>query len=273
MGPANCAVVGCHNSTAKLKKWKEMMCEIHNILQNDCGCEPPFRLYMFPSEKRNGHKRIVWIRLMKRENVDKREWIPRPSDRVCSEHFVDGIPTEKNPNPSLKLGYEIQKSQPRREIKKHPIIKKVKKATSNQTSSSNNSGDCANNIVLFEEKETLISSPPPLNNPNDVPSISDHYYCSENVKECGSCKFQKHLAKSYRTKIYCLNKHIKKLSVNNAVKINMFSWRDIKTDEKMNFYTGITSIAIFEKIFEFIEPFPGQYTGGVLNELCSMFEI
>ena len=33
-------------------------------------------------------------------------WKPCSSDRVCSEHFVDGIPIEQNPNPTLKLGYK-----------------------------------------------------------------------------------------------------------------------------------------------------------------------
>ena len=44
---------------------------------------------------------------MKRENVDKTRWEPSDSDRVCSDHFVDGEPTPSNPNPSISLGYFI----------------------------------------------------------------------------------------------------------------------------------------------------------------------
>ena len=36
------------------------------------------------------------------------------SDMVCSEYFVDGIPTDKNPNPSLLLGYEPPPKNARR---------------------------------------------------------------------------------------------------------------------------------------------------------------
>ena len=52
MSPASCAVANCFNKSKKLKYFKETPCEIHaRLLKNDCGCEPPFRLYMFPSIK------------------------------------------------------------------------------------------------------------------------------------------------------------------------------------------------------------------------------
>lgn len=38
---------------------------------------------------------------------DRTPWQPSSSSVVCSEHFVDGIPTELNPLPTLKLGYNV----------------------------------------------------------------------------------------------------------------------------------------------------------------------
>lgn len=35
-------------------------------------------------------------------------WLPNKSSRVCSENFIDGKPTKENPDPILKMGYEIQ---------------------------------------------------------------------------------------------------------------------------------------------------------------------
>lgn len=110
MGPANCAVVDCFNSTKKLDKWMKKTCSTHGIIQNNCGCNHLFTLWMFPSIKMNGDKRKIWIQKLKRQTTKKTPWTPCGSDRVCSEHFVDGIPTSKNPYPSLKLGYDVKSS-------------------------------------------------------------------------------------------------------------------------------------------------------------------
>ena len=38
-----CSVVGCSNGDYKLSKWKDDICEIHNIAHDACSCEPPFK--------------------------------------------------------------------------------------------------------------------------------------------------------------------------------------------------------------------------------------
>ena len=124
MGPANCAVIGCTNSTYNLKKWQQTECikpEHENKLQMECGCTQLFRLFMFPSELKNGERRKQWITLTKRETLKKTHWTPKPSDRVCSEHFVDKIPTPENPFPSLKLGYTTEEKPKRRELFRQKI--------------------------------------------------------------------------------------------------------------------------------------------------------
>ena len=35
MGPANCGAA-CYNSAKKLKKWRELNCELHGVLIKDC---------------------------------------------------------------------------------------------------------------------------------------------------------------------------------------------------------------------------------------------
>ena len=125
MGGQNCAVIGCTNSTYRLEKWKKTSCTIHNgFVKGNCSCEPPFRLYCFPGQIRHNEKREKWIRLLRRIMQSKTPWKPGNNDRVCSEHFVDGIPTEVNPDPTLKLGYELPVSKPRRELFKHTVIEK-----------------------------------------------------------------------------------------------------------------------------------------------------
>ena len=64
---------------------------------------------------------------MKRQRADKSMWIPSSSDRVCSRHFVDGIPTVGNPDPALQLGYDAMKVTTRREVFRHPLPNKRRK--------------------------------------------------------------------------------------------------------------------------------------------------
>ena len=82
---------------------------------------------MFPSIKRNFEEREAWIKLLKRVTADNKKWKPFGNERVCIEHFVDGIPTTENPNPTLKLGLELKQTKPRRTLFWEPFTKKLKK--------------------------------------------------------------------------------------------------------------------------------------------------
>ena len=99
-------------------------------------------------------KKERWIRCVKRVSKEKRPWYPYRSDRVCSEHFVDGIPTEKNPDPTVNMGYELPKQPtPRRSLVKQQLPKKPKLKAS---SSSSNEGPELETVasissVLFHE--------------------------------------------------------------------------------------------------------------------------
>ena len=128
MGKSNCAVIGCSNRTYKLSKWKESFCDKHSSKCKDCSCERPFRLFMFPSELRNGEQRQRWIKTMKREGPKKTVWKPCNSDRVCSDHFEGGEPTLTHPDPTKNLGYDLKKTiKPRRKLfKRAPVQKKRK---------------------------------------------------------------------------------------------------------------------------------------------------
>ena len=101
----NCAVVSCKNSNYKLKNWKKEACLVHlSQTHESCPCPRPFSLHRFPSAKLNAERRKEWIRLMNRTTAPKTAWTPGQSDLVCSCHFVDGMPTLQNPDPTLKLG-------------------------------------------------------------------------------------------------------------------------------------------------------------------------
>ena len=90
MGRVNCAVIGCSNSSYQVNKWKGKICNFHDgVKRGMCGCDPPYKLYCFPSELRNSQRRQAWMKLLRREGKNKTNWKPCDSDRVCSNHFVD----------------------------------------------------------------------------------------------------------------------------------------------------------------------------------------
>ena len=189
MGPANCAVVDCCNSTKKLKKWRESNCEIHGVLIKDCVCvyNSPYRLFKFPSILRNGEKREKWIGQLGRENKDKTIWKPCDSDRVCIDHFVDRKPTVTHPFTELKIGCEKQIPQPRRKIFKRPVPpKKAKKHIAAET--------------------VQTSSPfrtPPRKNQEKLPEFPfEHQYCLlTNRGKSGSLVYKDILIQKYQKKL------------------------------------------------------------------------
>ena len=115
MGPSKCAVVNCYNNKCKLDKWRQSECNLHpGTRKGLCPCPEPFRLFCFHGPKLYKDRRDRWIKLMRRTTVGHAMWIPKPSDRVCSNHFVDKEPTPDHPDPTIHLGYDFVPNQHRR---------------------------------------------------------------------------------------------------------------------------------------------------------------
>ena len=108
-GHRNCVVVGCSNSGKRLNKWASQTCELHGCLKGtqDCSCKPPFKLFPFPTIRKDSAGRRRWTANMKREVKKGKPLIPNSHSRVCSAHFRDGKPTEENPDPTEELGLRI----------------------------------------------------------------------------------------------------------------------------------------------------------------------
>ena len=70
----------------------------------------------------------TWIQAFKRENPNRTKWTPKSSDRTCSLHFVDGIPTKANPLPTMHLGYDTKRQKNRRPLFKYPLPTKKTRA-------------------------------------------------------------------------------------------------------------------------------------------------
>ena len=102
MGPSNCAVVNCYNNKRKLDKWRQSECNLHpGTTKGLCPSPEPFRFGFFPGPKLYKDRRDRWVKLMRRTTVGNAMWIPKLSDRVCSNHFVDKEPTPDHPDPMI----------------------------------------------------------------------------------------------------------------------------------------------------------------------------
>ena len=247
MGGSNCAVSGCINSTARIYKWRAEPCPIHEEqTRKECGCwlNPPYKLYCFPSELRNSDKRKKWVAALKRINKDK-SWKPCSSDRVCSEHFADGIPTSAHPDPSLKMGYDVPSKKSRRELFCLPVAQKWMFQAAEKP-------EAETTYIEDEVDMSFVSTP---SSSMSVVSF-EHSYTSSNPRE--KCISKSVLIKSLTRKVNNLTlqlRNAKREKIYNANSNSVFCWRKIKTDKKMNFYTGISSIALFNVIFSLLSPF------------------
>jgi hypothetical protein len=82
---------------------------MHGQLHKECACLIPYKFHIMPSE---GPIRLEWIKAINRKTLPKKVF-------ACSEHFLDGMPTDRNPFPKLKMGYETKGTPGRRKIQKH----------------------------------------------------------------------------------------------------------------------------------------------------------
>ena len=157
VGHRNCAVVGGTNSGYKLKKWLKGHCDIHSAVRESefCVCTVPFTLYPFPSKITASESRERWIRLLNRQDPDKKNkrWEPTASSRVCSTHFVDQKPTAQHPDPNLNLGRTVPEVRKRKlPTARHHVIKRrnVSRAHSIETQA----------VEQSDQLHTMLHPPP-----------------------------------------------------------------------------------------------------------------
>ncbi|XP_057310236.1 uncharacterized protein LOC130648217 [Hydractinia symbiolongicarpus] len=261
MPSVNCPVNGCTNSQYKIRKWKKELRDIHNnVIKELCGCERPFYLYCFASIKNNNEQRQNWIKLIKREGHNKSKWTPAGSDRVCSFHFADGVPTAANPDPTLNMGYELLQKRPRRELFRSGVVpnckkKKLLNEEVDEAVVNDNVDNVVNDNVNVDDN---VNNELPCQSSSFFSPVSEHsYFSSSLTQQCEGCSYKKNVIDSLVSKINMLTLQVKtanRVKVFNTKK-SVFTWRKIKTDQKMNFYTGIVSIAMFESVFQLLNPY------------------
>lgn len=116
----HCAVYGCSNNQKKRNAARKQLCGTHNVVQEVCGCNI-YLLHRFPADV---DLKRQWIAA-----VNRKDFFPSSSSRVCSVHFVDGKRSDQNPVPVLRLGYERKVLKGRRCLVNYDSQQPKKKRT------------------------------------------------------------------------------------------------------------------------------------------------
>lgn len=109
--------------------WDQCVCKLHPPqLHRDCPCLRPYAMHIFPQGERQKDIREQWIAMLQRADFK-----PGPTARVCSIHFVDGRPTKAHPYPTLHLntpagsgGLAAPRSGGRRGIRRQRLKKNAR---------------------------------------------------------------------------------------------------------------------------------------------------
>jgi hypothetical protein len=252
MPKATCSVIGCSNSQYRLIIWKQQYCSLHKTFYGAtgiCVCEPPFKLFPFPTsdmeEKTKWIKNINRIESVNRTVKDKQFgqtvlvkhkkgelWKPAYYHRVCSEHFVNGMPTESNPTPTLKLGHNKLKVRDRRELEsKLPMME-----------------SCSNDVALCDPQAAL----------------GDHTYFRTGCTECNDCLKRQKILNEQSEKGFLLEENLD--SIRNEKELLKKKLQSKKHEEKymdmintclcddkqVRFYTGLRNLGHFNFVQDLI---------------------
>ena len=180
----HCAVSKCSNGKYKILRWAQELCDIHKCKKGDkgCSCDIGFKLFPFPTVKKNKHLHDQWKKMINQENPKKKGqlWSPSKDSRVCLDHFKDGEPTEQNPLPSINLGYDADRKfnvlnpKPRRRklsLRTDSVAAKCQKQNHHQNSSLQDLG--SGSIDRLPVSGSVTDNTPAMNQGNDK--------CSENT--------------------------------------------------------------------------------------------
>ena len=197
---------------------------------------------------------------MRQEPFDKKgSWQPAPSEQDCSIHFADGLATDENPIPTVFLGYGSKQKKSRRALFRKLLEKNVRGYITPVTSTSQEEEVPLQASFIDENLDINMEE---LNKPMKVilepmkVIPGGHLYCfPNNSTSCYACQDKSNLVKALVSKINKSTFESKQLKHRSIMKTSKFTWKKIKTDVKMKFYTAINTIVLFNEIFRLKQSF------------------
>lgn len=215
---------------------------LHNVKPRHVLC--CFRLFPFPTKKKDLRGRQRWIEAVNRADK-KKKWKymdPSKDQRVCSIHFVDGRPTAAHSDPELKLGYEAAETGRRKAPRAYKVWE---------------SRQMDQNVGATDEQDVFDSFE------TSVPETEDQKHIEVLTLMIVLlwalvCQL-KHLIGKLRKSNADLRQENSKLFVKlkrqEADSKKTMAQKLLNNNDNCQFYTGIGKLSIFHKLHDFISPF------------------
>ncbi|XP_052271522.1 uncharacterized protein LOC127872201 [Dreissena polymorpha] len=251
-----CCVQNCSKGAYWLNKWKKQLCDVCGCLhkERDCKCDPPFRLFTFPTKKKNPEQREKWKQLVGRRQGSGQLWSPGKDSRVCSDHFTDGEPTKNNPLPTVSMGYDEAEKRAKRMIQFEATSTKHTKRRRKMCSKDNDhvSWENLDATPIYDDPEVEL-----LSHTYKLPwSVN---FLAVFVALCLQISEQNKQIAKLKAEVCIQRQKIDRL------KNTVYSEEILKTDDDVQFYTGLANKSLFNKLHGFISPFVTRRWTGVMS--------
>ncbi|XP_052285025.1 uncharacterized protein LOC127881311 [Dreissena polymorpha] len=251
-----CCVQNCSKGAYWLNKWKKKLCDVCGCLhkERDCKCDPPFRLFTFLTKKKNPEQREKWKQLVGRRQGSGQLWSPGKDSRVCSDHFTDGEPTKNNPLPTVSMGYDEAEKRAKRMIQFEATSTKHTKRRRKICSKDNDhvSGENLVATPIYDDPEVEL-----LSHTYKLPWFVN--FLAVFVALCLQISEQNKQIAKLKAEV-CI--HRQKI---DRLKNTVYSEKILKTDDDVQFYTGLANKSLFNKLHGFISPFVTRRWTGVMS--------
>lgn len=195
----------------------------------------------------------------KRSKTDPTPWIPDETSVICSIHFKEGKPTEKNPLPTLNLGYDIRNlnagaiALPRKSATAHHAVCELVTESEKAKSSTVKDGNACietNELIQPTNSEVIVKQEMGVDDAIGPASIGDTLDVGNKYEDYSYLRKQlDELRGQHMTKCMILKEITHELK---QLKRPLYQ-RILLGDADFKFYTGLPNSTVFQLVLKYVQ--------------------